>query len=232
MLTRIFVRLDPIIHIRASIKETSLFVPVLFTILCWASPFLTSPTMPMSLIEKICMGLVPGWSDSSAIKVKGLIGTLLATLVIILSFNFVRLLPYTLRFTAHLFLAVTLALPFWLSILASGWVKSLKKASARLVPQGAPIALGPFVALLETVRLLVRPISLRLRLIVNIRAGHLLLSLMRQLVLSLSLSFAPGAFVMFLIEVGYFILELGISFIQAYIFTTLLSLYANEHPDR
>ena len=231
MLTRIFVRLDPIIHMRARIKEINLYVPVILTLSLWASSFFLSPTLPITIIEKICASLIPGWSDSNAIKLKGLIGTLLRMLVIILSFNLVRLIPYTFRFTAHLYLAVTLAIPFWLSILSSGWLKSFMKASASLVPQGAPLALGPFVALLETVRLLVRPVSLSLRLIVNIRAGHLLLSFMRQLVLATSFSLMPGAVVILLLETGYLLLEVGISFIQAYIFTTLLSLYANEHPE-
>lgn len=38
-----------------------------------------------------------------------------------------------------------------------------------------------------------------------------------------------GSFIL-IAGTGYFMLEIGISFIQAYILTTLLALYANEHP--
>lgn len=103
-------------------------------------------------------------------------------------------------------------------------------ARARLVPYGAPMVLGPFLFILEAVRLIIRPVSLSLRLAVNLRAGHCLLSLIRQLLVALFLSSPVFMVPAFFIHLGYFLLEIGISFIQAYIFTTLLALYSNDHP--
>ena len=121
-------------------------------------------------------------------------------------------------------------MPLWFSLLSSGWVKRPIVASARLVPYGAPIVLGPFLFILEAVRVIIRPVSLSLRLAVNLRAGHCLLSLIRQLLVALFLRSPVLIVPAFFIHLGYFILEIGISFIQAYIFTTLLALYSNDHP--
>ncbi|MGL5139777.1 MAG: F0F1 ATP synthase subunit A, partial [Acinetobacter baumannii] len=42
---------------------------------------------------------------------------------------------------------------------------------AGLLPMGAPAPLNPFLVIIETVRILVRPITLSVRLTANIRAG-------------------------------------------------------------
>jgi len=126
----------------------------------------------------------------------------------------------------------------WASLVFSGWEANPIFVRARLVPASSPTVLGPFLAVLETISVLIRPISLRLRLVVNLAAGHCLLSFVSQAVVSLlrmseGSVFARlrGGVFMLIAGTGYFIFEIGISFIQAYIFTTLLALYANEHPD-
>ena len=141
-----------------------------------------------------------------------------------------RLFPFVFAYSCHLRFSITLAVPLWFSLLFSGWVKNPVIAGGRLVPYGAPLGLTPFLCVLETVRLFIRPISLRLRLAVNIRAGHCFLSLIRQFIVAMYLFSRISMGLIFIIHVGYFILEVGISLIQAYIFTTLLALYSNDHP--
>merc|ERR1711894_746828 len=104
-------------------------------------------------------------------------------------------------------------------------------------PLYSKIGIEPY-GLLETISILIRPLSLRLRLVVNLAAGHCLLSFVSQAVVSLLrmsrgsvLRRLGGGVLILIVGTGYFIFEIGISFIQAYIFTTLLALYANEHPN-
>ncbi|WP_227643598.1 F0F1 ATP synthase subunit A [Klebsiella pneumoniae] len=49
-----------------------------------------------------------------------------------------------------------------------------------IIPQGTPIILIPFIVLIETIRNIIRPRTLSIRLTANIIAGHLLLTLLRR----------------------------------------------------
>ena len=100
---------------------------------------------------------------------------------------------------------------------------------ASLLPGGAPDLLNPFLSIIESVRILVRPITLSFRLGANITAGHVILSLISLYVArGLFCSFFSFLF-LFFIQMGYIIFEVGICFLQGYIFCLLLTLYADEH---
>merc|ERR1711893_531541 len=89
------------------------------------------------------------------------------------------------------------------------------------------IGLIPFLVLVETVRIIIRPLTLTVRLIANIRAGHIVMSLIANCLVRASIS---ALIPVFLINVGYTLFEVFVCFIQAYIFTLLVKLYAEEHP--
>lgn len=153
-----------------------------------------------------------------------------AVFIMILGFNLIAALPYTYRLTAQLYFAMGLALPLWSSFIISGAIKGPYSFFGGFVPGGSPVAIAPLLALIEVVSTLIRPVSLSLRLVVNIAAGHCLLSLIRQLCASLISAGSIGVVFVLAIHIGYIMFEVGVSFIQAYIFTTLLSLYIDEHP--
>lgn len=102
---------------------------------------------------------------------------------------------------------------------------------AALLPIGAPAPLNPFLVLIETVRIIARPITLSVRLMANIRAGHIVLTLIGNY-LTTSLFFLPSvrALILLTIQVFYTVFEFGIGVIQAYIFCLLITLYSDEHP--
>jgi len=83
----------------------------------------------------------------------------------------------------------------------------------------------PFIVIIESIRLFIRPITLAIRLTANIIAGHLLISLigssgqsLRIIILSIILS----------IQILLVILEIAVAFIQSYVFTILRTLYRRE----
>lgn len=84
-----------------------------------------------------------------------------------------------------------------------------------LSPGGVPFFLSPFLVIVECVSLFVRPISLMVRILVNILCGHILLNVAGMLVI--------GGFVIpfFLV----LLLESMVAVVQAVVFGTLLSLY-------
>merc|ERR1712108_93351 len=102
---------------------------------------------------------------------------------------------------------------------------------AHLVPLGSPGLLIPFIVLIEMVRSIIRPLTLSVRLVANIVAGHLLLTLLRNGARSVRL------ILLSLIMLALFALrclETAVATIQAYVFTILSTLYVSEveSPDK
>jgi F-type H+-transporting ATPase subunit a len=92
------------------------------------------------------------------------------------------------------------------------------------VPQGTPTFLINFIVLIEIIRILIRPITLSVRLTANILAGHLLISLLRNFIMRRNF-FGIILLLPFILTV----LERAVAFIQAYVFVTLVTLYATEN---
>nr|YP_002791089.1 ATP synthase F0 subunit 6 [Onchidella celtica]ACE62819.1 ATP synthase F0 subunit 6 [Onchidella celtica] len=145
----------------------------------------------------------------------------------LVSLNLIGLFPFVFGLTSALWAASALALTFWGLLLFSGWMYNPKEFAAHLAPAGAPAALVWFLVLVETVSLLIRPLTLTVRLIANISAGHVVLSLIASCLTGLS---GLTGLTVLLASVGYTLFEVFVCFIQAYIFTLLVGLYAQEHP--
>merc|ERR1712001_542076 len=126
---------------------------------------------------------------------------------------------------SHLRITVRVALPLWLGYIIYSTVYNINFFLSHLVPLGTPVALIPLMVIIEIVRRVIRPITLSVRLAANIVAGHLLIALISGPISILSF------FRFFLILSGLLLLtllELAVSFIQAYVFRTLMSLYIIE----
>jgi len=95
---------------------------------------------------------------------------------------------------------------------------------AHLVPLGTPGALIPFIVCIELVRSTIRPLTLSVRLVANIIAGHLLLTLLGSLGPNVN---AALVFV-FVRLIVLALLETGVAAIQAYVFRALRTLYLSE----
>ena len=144
---------------------------------------------------------------------------------LILFNNFLGLFPYIFTRTSHLTLTLSLALPLWLRFIIYGWLNNTQHIFAHLVPQGTPTALIPFIVCIETIRNVIRPGTLAVRLTANIIAGHLLLTLIGNTGNSLSyflLSF------LIIRQIALLILESAVAIIQSYVFAVLSTLYSRE----
>lgn len=148
------------------------------------------------------------------------------TLFILIVFNnFFGLFPYIFTRTRHLVLTLRLAAPIWLSFILFGWINHRKYIFAHLVPQSTPVALIPFIVLIESIRNVIRPGTLAVRLSANIIAGHLLITLLgNQTAEATSITLI----ILLLIQVVLLILESAVAIIQAYVFSILSTLYSSE----
>lgn len=83
----------------------------------------------------------------------------------------------------------------------------------------------PFIVLIETIRNIIRPGTLAVRLTANIIAGHLLITLLRGVGPKLSYYFI---FFLILIQILLLILESAVAIIQSYVIAILRTLYSRE----
>lgn len=160
---------------------------------------------------------------------KGFSNILSALFILIISLNLTGLFPYVFSTSSHLYFTLSLAFPIWLRLILSSAINAPSTFLARILPGGAPDWLNPFLVLVETLRILVRPITLSFRLAANIRAGHIVLALIGIYASSAILSSLTSFLTLAIIQIIYIIFELGICIIQAYIFCLLLSLYSDDH---
>ena len=139
--------------------------------------------------------------------------------------NSLGLLPYIFTRSRHLTITLSLSIPLWLAFIFYGWINHTQHIFAHLVPQGTPGALIPFIVLIETIRNVIRPGTLAVRLAANIIAGHLLLTLLGRTGPSLSLWLIS---ILLFAQILLLILEAAVAVIQSYVFAVLRTLYARE----
>ncbi|KAA9130031.1 F0F1 ATP synthase subunit A [Microbacterium caowuchunii] len=107
-----------------------------------------------------------------------------------------------------------------------------------LVPSGVPIYLLPIIVVVEIISTFIaRPVSLFLRLLMNMMVGHMMLVLFFAATHFFLLSFSwlsPLAIGTFALGLAFTLFEIFVCVLQAYVFTVLTSVYiqlavADEH---
>lgn len=140
--------------------------------------------------------------------------------------NFLGLFPYIFTSSRHIRFCISLSISLWLGIILYRIINYLNNLLTHLTPQGTPALLIPFIVIIESIRLIIRPITLSIRLTANIIAGHLLLSLLGssgQLISRIIL-----INIILFSQTLLFILEISVSIIQAYVFAILSTLYRRD----
>jgi F-type H+-transporting ATPase subunit a len=149
----------------------------------------------------------------------------------ILLSNVFGLLPYGFTVTGHIIMTFFLAFSFNLSFFLYGISKHGLKFFMLFVPKGSPAPLIPLLIVIEVLSYLLRTLSLSIRLFANMMAGHTLMFILSSFMLSFLaigfLGFFP-MFAVFVLLFCIFALEVGIAFLQAYVFVILLSIYLKD----
>ncbi|KYN16298.1 ATP synthase subunit a, partial [Trachymyrmex cornetzi] len=102
----------------------------------------------------------------------------------------------------------------------------LNNLLAHLTPSGTPPILIPFIVIIESISLIIRPLTLAIRLTANIIAGHLLLTLLGSS--GINISNLSTLIILIFTQILLLILEIAVSLIQAYVFSILSTLYRRE----
>jgi len=151
----------------------------------------------------------------------------LSSFLLILLGNLMALFPYEFAITAHGIIPFTFAAVFNIYFLISSLFNLSFKFFYGFVPEGVPLLLKPFIAVIELVSYLLRTFSLTLRLVANIMAGHVLVYILTAFtIIAVDVGVGLGTLGVFsIIDFCIVVLEVMIGVIQAYVFMVLLTVY-------
>ncbi len=145
--------------------------------------------------------------------------------------NMLGMFPYFFTVTSHVIVTIAMALFVVLLVVAVGIYKHGLGWFKLFVPSGVPIAILPFISMIEIISFLSRPISLGLRLFGNMLAGHIVLKVFAGFVVSLSALGGIGilgAIAPMAMAVALTALEFLVAFLQAFVFAILTCVYLND----
>jgi len=179
----------------------------------------------VELIYKFVQSLIKEQTGSKGQPYFPLIFT---TFLFILFLNLIGLLPYGFTVTAQVAITFTLALSFFIGLIIIGFKIQGLHFLKIFVPSGIPAWLLPLLIVIEIMSFCLRPLSLAIRLFANMLAGHVLLHIIAGAALfAFSINFflglIPWAFI-----TAFMVLEVGIAFLQAYVFSILLCIYLHD----
>nr|QXT60046.1 ATP synthase membrane subunit 6 [Stegophylla sp. 2 YL-2021a] len=152
-------------------------------------------------------------------KIKSPTFLFISLFMFILLNNFISLFPYIFSSSSHMIFSMSLAIPFWMFFIILSMFKNTKNMISHLIPLNTPIYLAPFMTIIETTSIFIRPFSLSIRLTANMIAGHLLMTL---------LNYNSMMIIILIIQMFMMMFELCVTFIQSYVFSILTSLYSSE----
>ncbi|NQV74224.1 F0F1 ATP synthase subunit A [bacterium] len=152
---------------------------------------------------------------------------LLTAFFFILTSNLLGLMPFGATATSNLMVTVVLAC-FTFVITQLGGTKDYWMHI--FWPPGIPTFVKPILMPVELLGIFTKPIALAIRLFANMTAGHLVILSLIGLIFSFANLFGSGAgFGVAPVSVAFalfvYLLELLVSFIQAYVFTMLSALF-------
>jgi F-type H+-transporting ATPase subunit a len=140
--------------------------------------------------------------------------------------------------TSQIAVTATLALITIGLVIVVGFVKNGLGFFKLFVPSGVPIAILPFLVVIEVISFLVRPLTLALRLFGNMLGGHVVLAIFGSFVAALGAyalstgGVAYAALIPSVLSFGSVIalltLELIVAFLQAFVFAALTCVYLND----
>nr|YP_009092450.1 ATP synthase F0 subunit a [Gloeochaete wittrockiana]AIM52036.1 ATP synthase F0 subunit a [Gloeochaete wittrockiana] len=181
-----------------------------------------------SLYEFVLNSLIKDIIGQKGYKYFPLIFTLL---LFLLGANLIGMIPYSFTATSHIIVTLTLSFAIFVGMNILGFYTHGLHFFSLLVPKGAPKALVPFLIVIETISYVSRVFSLAIRLFANMMAGHTLVKILAGFgwtMLTMGGIWYIVQLIPFLMVFAITGLEIGVAFLQAYVFTVLVCIYLND----
>lgn len=149
----------------------------------------------------------------------------------ILFSNLIGLVPYSFTVTSHLIVTFILSFSVFIAINFITFSKYKIKLFNLFLPANTTFLLALLLVPIEFISYIAKPISLGVRLFINLMAGHSLLKVIIgfswSMLLLENLS-SIGLILPIFILIILFGLELGVALIQTYVFTILTCIYIQD----
>lgn len=160
--------------------------------------------------------------------------------------NLFGLVPATYCFTTWLSCTMAVSLSLWLMTLfytlynlfylnvGEHYLNTLENGAiwlANFFPAGTPLWLAPVIVPIELISYAIRPVSMGLRICGNLVAGHILMGIIWNVIVATQVKgivLAMHGVVPFILYLAMFVLELGVSLVQAYVLTLLAVTFMKE----
>jgi len=145
--------------------------------------------------------------------------------------NMLGMFPYFFTVTSHVIVTASLAVFVICLVIVVGITRHGLGWFKLFVPSGVPLAILPFISLIEIISFLSRPVSLGLRLFGNMLAGHIVLKVFAGFVVllgSMGIGGVLGSVAPLAMAVALTALEILVAFLQAFVFAILTCVYLND----
>lgn len=187
------------------------------------------PNRWQSIIELIHVNIRAVVHDNLGKSGQKFFPFVLCIFILIAMLNILGLFPYVFTPTAHIIMTFGLSLSIIIAVTLLGFIAFKINFLSILMPGGVPLALAPFLVVIETISYMIRAISLGVRLAANISAGHLLFAILSGFAFTM-LSNGLIVLSIFPISIMIFItlLEMMVAVIQAYVFMLLTTIYLGD----
>lgn len=196
-----------------------------------SNSFFIIPTGWQNLIEKLYSLVTQLLSDIITTGSEKYFPFVSVLFMFILSNNLIGLVPYSFTTTSHITLTFFLSFSIFVAMNVIGFQKHGIELFSLFLPANTTFFLALLLVPIELISYIAKPISLGVRLFINLMAGHSLLKVIVGFSWNMLLieNFKAIVFIIPLfILVLLMGLELGVALIQAYVFITLTAIYLND----
>jgi ATP synthase subunit 6 len=193
--------------------------------------FFIAPSAYQNLLEKLYKLVTQLLFDILTTGSEKYFPFMVMLFIFILTNNIIGMVPYSFTITSHIMLTFFLSFSIFVAMNVIGFQKHGIKLFSLFLPANTEFFLALLLVPIELISYIAKPISLGVRLFINLMAGHSLLKVIVGFSWKMLLveNFKSFLFVFpLLILILLMGLEVGVALIQAYVFITLTSIYLND----
>jgi len=151
--------------------------------------------------------------------------------MVVLLGNMLGMIPGSFTYTSHVAVTGILALTIFTLVTIMGFVKHGLHFLQLFCPPGVPLWIAPLIIPIEIISYLSRPVTLSLRLFINMMAGHLMLKIIAGFCVAMigaglvGILGSIGTTLFNVLLVGF---EAFVAAVQAYVFALLTCIYLRD----